>query len=301
MGNPSRNVLVTGATSGIGLSVTKELAATGFDLIATARTADKAEALGTLLAQLGLKARVLICDFEKADQLARLVDQVFEIWPSGPWALINNAGFGAPGAVEDVSTELAQRQLITNVLAPAQLIRAFVPSMRAQGTGRIVNISSIQGRISSPFMGWYSASKYALEALSDALRGEVREFGIEVILVEPSGFASSIWSNALPLLPENAHTGPYRKAYSGAEKLIGSKFPEPTPVAKIVRTALETTSPKARYLVGKGTRAIPFLRVLPERMLDQVMLINLGLMKAPLVLGIILSRTKRLRKSFRKR
>jgi short-subunit dehydrogenase len=299
MGNPSnhlRSVLVTGATSGIGLAITKELATNGFDIIATARNLNKANLLQTALSEAGLAVRVLACDFENPDEISSLARQVLEIWPQGPWAVVNNAGFAAPGAIEDVTAEIAHRQLAINVLAPAQVVRSFLPSMRTRGSGRIVNISSVSGRVSSPYIGWYSASKFALEALSDALRIEVRDFGVDVILIEPSGFASPIWSNALTLLPSNALTGPYSRAYSKAGKLIDSNFPEPTPVAKIVRNALESQKPKPRYLVGKGTAAIPYLRILPTHILDVVMQINLGLRKPPTILGILLSKTRRVSK-----
>ena len=293
MGNPSQTILVTGATSGIGLAVTKELAANGFAVIATARTQEKADHLQSTLAKAGFTVRVVACDFEKSDEITVAIEKVFEFWPAGPWAVINNAGFAVPGAIEDVTGQIAQQQLLINVLAPAQIIRAVLPSMRARGSGRIINISSISGRIASPFVGWYSASKFALEALSDALRVEVREFGIDVILIEPSGFASSIWANALPLLPADALTGPYRRAYSKARKLVNSNFPEPSPVAKIVRIALESEKPKSRYPVGKGTRIIPVLRLLPTNWLDVLLQINLGLRKPTTLLKTLFARSKR--------
>ena len=296
MENPSKTVLVTGATSGIGLAVTKELAASGFAVIATARTQEKAERLQRTLADAELTARVVVCDFEKSDEIAAAMAEVFEIWPSGPWAVVNNAGFALPGSIEDVTGEIAQKQLLINVLAPAEVIRALLPSMRARGSGRIVNISSFSGRVATPFLGWYSASKFALEAISDSLRVEVREFGIEVVLIEPSGFASSIWANSLPLLPADALTGPYRRAYSKARRLISSDLPEPTPVAKIVRIALESQKPKARYPVGKGTRAIPVLRILPSSLLDLLMQINLGLSKPVTILRMMIRRFKRTRR-----
>jgi NAD(P)-dependent dehydrogenase (short-subunit alcohol dehydrogenase family) len=129
MGNPSnhlRSVLVTGATSGIGLAITKELATNGFDIIATARNLNKANLLQTALSEAGLAVRVLACDFENPDEISSLARQVLEIWPQGPWAVVNNAGFAAPGAIEDVTAEIAHRQLAINVLAPAQVVRSFL-------------------------------------------------------------------------------------------------------------------------------------------------------------------------------
>ena len=292
MENPSKTVLVTGATSGIGLAVTQELAASGFAVVATARSQAKAEQLLRLLSDSGLTARVLVCDFEKSTEIAAAMVKVFEIWPTGPWAVVNNAGFALPGAIEDVTGEMAQKQLLINVLAPAEVIRALLPSMRARGSGRIINISSFSGRVATPFLGWYSASKFALEALSDSLRVEVREFGIEVVLIEPSGFASLIWANALLLLPADGLAGPYRRAYAKAQKLINSNLPGPTPVAKIVRIALESQKPKARYPIGKGTRAIPLLRVIPSKLLDLLLQINLGLSRPFTILRMIIRRLR---------
>jgi len=288
-----RKVLVTGATSGIGLAIAKELATHGFEVMATARNLDKAEQLRVDLGDLGSAVHIVTCDLESPGQIDAAITDVFTIWPAGPWALINNAGFAAPGAVEDVSAVIAEKQLAVNVLAPAHFIRAFVPSMRAQRTGRIINISSISGRVTSPFVGWYSASKFALESLSDALRMEIRDFGIDVILVEPAGFASSIWGNAVPLMPKNADTGPYQRAYARARKLVDSAFPEPSPVAAVVREALESGKPKTRYLIGKGSRAIPYLRLLPTPYLDLLMEFNLGLRRPPLILRAIIKKMKR--------
>lgn len=293
MGKPLQSVLVTGATSGIGLAVVSELAANGYDVIATARTQEKAALLETGFSDAGFTVRVLVCDFEKPAEIANAVKELFQIWPLGPWAVVNNAGFAAPGAIEDVTGEMAQQQMVVNVLAPAQVIRAVLPSMRARGSGRIVNISSVSGRVASPYIGWYSASKFALEALSDALRVEVRNFGIDTVLIEPSGFASSIWEKSLPLLPTDAETGPYKHAYSKARKIVSTEFPTPTPVARIVRIALESQKPKARYLVGKGSGAIPYVRLFPSHWQDAVMQMNLGLRQPPAVLRVLLRSTKR--------
>src|SRR5439155_23686294 len=123
------------------------------------------------------------------DSCARAVEEVGALH-----ALVNNAGFAQSGAVEDVSSDLVRKQLETNVVAPMRLARLVLPGMRERGEGRIVNISSIAGRLSIPLMGWYAASKHALEAVTDALRVEVEADGVRVALVEPGMFATQVWS-----------------------------------------------------------------------------------------------------------
>src|SRR2546426_3031418 len=190
MPNQARTVLITGANSGLGLATTVELARRGFDSVGTVRSAAKARAVREAAREVGAEVRTALLDVTEADACGRVMSRV------KPWGLVNNAGTSFTGAVEDVTDEEARAALDTMVIAPMRLSRLALPHMRAQGGGRIVNVSSIYGLTTTPLTGWYQAAKHALEALSDALRMEVAQDGVEVVLVEPGGFKTGIWDSA---------------------------------------------------------------------------------------------------------
>jgi NAD(P)-dependent dehydrogenase (short-subunit alcohol dehydrogenase family) len=263
-----RTAVITGATSGIGLATTRALLESGWQVIATARDEEKATRLSALLPDVIVE----IADFDDRDTVQALAARL----PDRIDALINNAGYALPGAIEDVTPDAAHHQYQVNVFAPILLARALVPRMRAAGGGRIVNVSSVSGLISGPMLGWYSSSKHALEALSDALRLEVRGFNIQVSLVEPNSFGTDIWSRASTLFPERSDSA-YADIYRRAERMLGRTYPEPTPVATAILTALHAERPKARYLVGEGTAIYPLLRRLPTRWSDYLIATSLGL------------------------
>jgi len=187
--------------------------------------------------------------------------------------LINNAGYGAHGAVEDVPIAEARRQFEVNVFGLARLTQLALPHMRGAGGGTIINISSIAGKLSMPTGGWYHASKYAVEAYSDALRLEVARFGIKVILIEP-GPIKTEWDNtALVNLEKYSGSG----VYGPLVKRISEKFragyrsgaPGPEVVAEVIVKALRAGSPAARYPVPLQASAFIFLKwLLPDRVLD---------------------------------
>lgn len=260
--------LITGATSGIGLATARLLQENGWQVIATARNHAKAAQLQALLPH----AVIEIADFDDPAAVDILVARL----PAHLDALVNNAGYALPGAIEDVSAEAAQRQYQVNVFAPILLARAVIPRMRAAGGGRIVNVSSVSGLISGPMLGWYSSSKHALESLSDALRLEVRPFNISVSLIEPNSFGTDIWSRASGLFPDTSDSA-YADIYRRAERMLGRTYPEPTPVARAIMSALTDQQPKPRYLVGQGTRIFPLLRRLPTRWSDYLISTSLGL------------------------
>ena len=247
-----KSVLVTGANSGIGLVTCLELAGAGYDVVGSVRSAAKAEVIQRAAASKGVTIRTVELDVDDAASAEAGIKAFEELTGEGPWALINNAGFAQSGAVEDVSDELARRQFETNVIAPMRLARLVVPGMRERGDGRIVNISSVAGRLSSPLMGWYSASKHALEALSDALRIEVQQDGIRVLLIEPGMFGTDIWSSAQEGGFPEPTSARYAAAYARAESLANrsNKLPDPVWVARTIRVALTNPVPMARYLVG---------------------------------------------------
>ena len=274
----ANSVLITGANSGIGLVTALELSAAGWDVVATTRTAEKAAAVTDAARERDLEVRTVLCDVDDAASCAAAVAEAEQL-TRGLRALVNNAGYVQAGAVEDVSDEQVRAQLETNVVAPIRLARLVLPGMRARGEGRIVNVSSVAGRLSTPLMGWYAASKHALEAVTDALRMEVDGDGINVSLVEPGMFATHIWSVADAGYPE-ATTARYAAAYARGQALSSRshRLPDPVWVARTIRLALSNPVPLARYVVGAdAVGGILAERVLPTAVTDYVKAITTGL------------------------
>jgi NAD(P)-dependent dehydrogenase (short-subunit alcohol dehydrogenase family) len=247
----SKSVVVTGANSGIGLATAVELAGAGYDVIGTVRSASKAEAVEARAQEKGVRVRTVVCDVGDEESTAKGFAEIAGMTDGGPWAVVNNAGFAQAGAVEDVSAEDARYQLEVNLVAPARIAQLVLPAMRERGDGRIVNVSSIAGRVSTPLTGWYCASKQGLEGLSDALRMEVAQFGVKVILVEPGGFGTGIWEaghESFPAPDGSPYAGVYDRAKSATLK--GKMFPDPIWVGRAIRLALANPVPLPRYLVG---------------------------------------------------
>ena len=246
-----KSVVVTGANSGIGLATALELAQAGNDVIGTVRSADKAKRLHGDAAERGVQVRSVELDVTDEAATREGFARIARMTTGGPWAVVNNAGTVQPGAVEDVPLEDARAQLEVNLLAPARIARLVLPAMRTRGDGRIVNVSSVAGRVSAPLSGWYCASKAGLEALSDALRMEVAQFGVRVVLVEPGGFGTGIWERSAGRWPDRPDS-PYAQVYERAQALSeqGRRLPDPVWVARTIRLALATPRPLPRYLVG---------------------------------------------------
>lgn len=179
-------VLITGASDGIGAALAQLLAQRflGVQLVLAARSVEKLEAIAALCRKAGAEVLAVPTDLEKIEQVEALAQTAIAKFGRVD-ALVNNAGYGQMGPVELIPTIAAQRQFQVNILGPLALIRALVPIMRDQGGGRIINISSLGGRMAFPFGGLYSASKFALEGLSDALRMELSPFNIKVSVIEP--------------------------------------------------------------------------------------------------------------------
>ncbi|MBA2326287.1 MAG: SDR family NAD(P)-dependent oxidoreductase [Actinobacteria bacterium] len=254
----SRTVLVTGCSSGIGRATAERLAGRGWTVYATARRPESVKDLGDA----GCRLLALdVCDEGSMEAAVRAAEG-----ETGPLdALVNNAGYGEYGAVEEVPLEAWRRQLETNVLGVVRMAQLVLPGMRERGSGRIVNISSMGGRLVFPGGGAYHASKFALEALSDALRFEVRPFGIKVVVVEPGLIKTGFGDTVAGTLGENRRSGgPYhglnqtldtvsRNAYEGpmARLAVG-----PENVAKAVDKALSRRRPRPRYIVTAGARMV---------------------------------------------
>jgi len=268
MENINGTVLITGASSGIGRAAAELLLKSGYTVYAGARRVEKMRDL----ADLG--ARVLALDVSVEESLRRAVDTVLRE-AGGIDVLVNNAGYGAHGAVEDVPVSEARRQFEVNLFGPARLTQLVLPGMRARGGGRIINISSIAGKIGMPTGGWYHASKHALEAYSDALRMETAQFGIKVVLIEPGPIKTEWDDTAIVNLEKYSGSGPYAPMVGRLTEKFRAGYrsgaPGPGVVARAILKAARSSNPAPRYVVPFRASLILFSRwLLPDRVWDFV-------------------------------
>ncbi len=276
-----KTILITGATSGIGKDAALHLHEKGHRVIATGRNE---QALAELN-EAGLIARRLdVTDPESIRSLAAEVDRITE--GEGPDALVNNAGYGLLGPLEVLSEEDVRAQFETNVFGLLAVTRTFIPKMRARGAGRIVNISSVGGRISFPFGGAYHATKYAVEAMSDALRIELKQFGIGVVLIEPGYIRTNFASTTLDLLdPYRDESSPYAASYAlteGIEAKLDRLGAEPRVVSKAIAHAIESRRPRARYVTpGFNILGVWSNLFLPTGLVDRFLARVFGLRRRP--------------------
>jgi NAD(P)-dependent dehydrogenase (short-subunit alcohol dehydrogenase family) len=266
----SKIVLITGASSGIGRATALELLRAGHTVYGGAR---RVESLDAISAAGGHALAVDVTSDEDRQRAVRAV-----LGQRGRIdVLVNNAGFGLYGAAEDVPLDRARYQLEVNLFGPARLIQLVLPYLRRQRSGTIVNVSSMGGEIAFPLGAWYHASKHALEAYSDALRQEVRRFGVEVVLVQPGLIRTEFGDVTAGGVRKLSGHGPYHDLAEGlatsTETLYraGGRASDPAVVATTIRKAVESTSPKARYPVGYMARPLLALnRFLPARLFDRV-------------------------------
>jgi NAD(P)-dependent dehydrogenase (short-subunit alcohol dehydrogenase family) len=262
-------VLVTGCSSGIGRATALRLARAGHVVYATARRPETLDEL----AQAG--CRVMALDVTVEESMRSAVAAVEDAHGS-VGVLVNNAGYGQYGAVEEVAIDDARRQFETNVFGLARMCQLVLPAMRAAGRGRIVNVSSMGGRLTFPGGGFYHASKYAVEALSDALRFEVAPFGVAVSIVEPGLIRSSFGDVAHASHPD-ADDGPYAGFTAGSRAAIAGAYSGrlaagPEAVARAIERAATAHRPRTRYRVTLGARVlITARRVLPDVAWDAAM------------------------------
>lgn len=267
-------ILSTGSNSGIGLATVIRAAQLGFRSVGTVRSDAKAETVHREATRAGVEVETVLLDVTDAEGCAEVIDRV------RPWGLVNNAGYGGIGAVEDVPDEEAAQLVETMVMAPMRLSRLAIPHMRAGGGGRVVNMSSVFGRTTAPLAGWYSATKHALEALSDAMRMEVASAGVKVILVEPGGFRTGIWqevNDQIDRREDSSYLRSYRRSATGL-RLMQPLMGDPAMVARIVGHALTSRFPQERYLVGVDAAFLTLAqRLSPTMLKDRVTRRGLGL------------------------
>ncbi|MGM0590916.1 MAG: SDR family oxidoreductase [Halobacteriota archaeon] len=267
-----KTVLITGCSSGIGRATALAFLAEEWVVYATARNPADIETLGEK------GCRIATLDVTDQGDIDRVVDRIVE--EEGELTcLVNNAGYAQLGPIEDVSTERVHRQFAVNVYGPHRLIRAVLPHMRRADGGTIVNVSSVVGRLSVPGGGVYSGSKFALEAMSDALRAEVDEYGIDVVLVEPGPVETKFTERVREEVGEEdeesgiARNGAYEAIYEVLDdtKALGGGGPgaiSPEEVAADIVNAASATKPAARYPVGLVARVSVLARFIPDRWRD---------------------------------
>lgn len=268
-----KSILITGCSSGIGKCLAHGLRNRGYRIFATAR--QQADVDG--LAAAGYES--LRLDLDSSDSICTTVNEVLKSSDSKLYALINNGAYGQPGAVEDLTRDLLRKQFETNVFGTVELTNRIIPVMRAQGFGRIIHISSLLGIVCFAYRGAYNASKFALEALADTMRLELRGTNIHVSLIEPGPIESRFRENAYVVFKRNidrehsAHRVYYSRVEQRlkAEKAMPFTLPPEAVLSKVI-TALEATRPRARYAVTFPTRLFAILRrILPVRALDTIL------------------------------
>jgi NAD(P)-dependent dehydrogenase (short-subunit alcohol dehydrogenase family) len=275
MAEPSRAVLVTGCSSGIGHATALRLARSGWTVYASARRLESIDDLRDA------GCRTLALDVTDEESMRAAVEQV-ELAEGAVGVLVNNAGYSQSGAIETVPLEAMRRQFETNVFGLVRLTQLVLPQMREQRWGRIVNIGSMGGRLSFPGGGHYHATKHALEAISDALRYELRGFGIEVILLEPGLITTAFGDTASASLADAASSAndPYahfnatvgtvtKEAYEGPMRLLGGG---PDRVAKVIERAITRRRPPARITVTPSAKlTLAIRRLLSDRAWEAAM------------------------------
>lgn len=264
-----KTALVTGASSGIGKSAVELFLASGAKVYATARRIEMMEDIKQRGAQL------IKMDVTNEESISSGVSSILSKEGSID-ILVNNAGYGSYGAIEEVSIDEARQQFEVNIFGLARLTQLVLPKMREKRYGKIVNISSIGGKIYTPFGGWYHATKHALEGFTDCLRLETQDFGIDAIIVEPGGIATEWGAISAQNLKKTSGSGAYaQSANKAADGLVemysGSKLSKPSVIGKIILRAVTAKKPKTRYAAGYMSGPALFLRHwLSDRMFDRI-------------------------------
>lgn len=264
-----RVVLITGASSGIGKFTAIQLAEEGYQVYAAARRLDKM----TELKERGIIPIAL--DITNEESIQTVINEITQ-QQGRIDVLVNNAGYGSHGALEEISPEEARRQFDVNVFGLMRLTQLILPKMREEGSGKIINISSIAGQISTPMCGWYNASKHSLEALSDALRLEVKQFGIDVIVIEPGLIKTEFDDVVMQQIEKTAKTEIYQDWRNTWIKIINQSYKNavgPEAISEIISKAITAKKPKNRYVAPTEAKILLFLHwLLSDKAFDKVIL-----------------------------
>ncbi|NET32626.1 MAG: SDR family NAD(P)-dependent oxidoreductase [Cyanothece sp. SIO1E1] len=259
--------LVTGASAGIGKATVKQLLNDGMIVYAAARRLEKMEDL----ARLG--AHPLKMDITIEEDIQRVVETITSKHGQVD-VLVNNAGYAVYGSVEEVSIDQARRQFEVNIFGLARLTQLLLPGMRENGFGKIVNISSVGGKIYTPLGAWYHGTKHALEGWSDVLRLEVQRFGIDVIIIEPGGIETEFEGVMTDPMKENSGNGPYKVFVDSLIREAGKvQFSKPEVISEVISKAVHARKPKTRYVAGSMAKPLLFIRYwFSDRFFDRLLL-----------------------------
>lgn len=279
-----KTALVTGGTDGLGRATAILLAQEGFRVFAAGRDAQKRAALEQFAEEHELPLQTLELDVTDDASAARAVGEA-ERRTGGVDVLVNNAGIAIAAVMEEITLTDLRKQFETNVIAPVRMAQLVLPGMRERRRGRIINMSSIAGKVAHPLMGPYSGSKHALEAVSDAMRLELAQFGIQVVLIEPGFIPTNINQASAGLSAmymQNAGTSAYARTYSGFlemwKKVVNRSRSKPEDCARVILHAIRTDSPKARYLVTREAKISAAMKwLLSDRRMDRITLRMLGM------------------------
>ncbi|MBB5856929.1 oxidoreductase [Amycolatopsis umgeniensis] len=260
--------LVTGASAGIGEATALALQEAGYTVYGAARRVERMAGL----AERGIK--ILEMDVTDDASMVAGVERIIE--ESGRIdVLVNNAGYGSYGAFEDVPLSEGKYQFEVNLFGLARLVQLTTPHMRAQGSGKIVNVSSIGGKIYEPLGGWYHSTKFAVEGLSDSLRLELKPFGVDVVVIEPGAIKTEWGGIAVENLLKTSGDTAYAPQAKALAKFFGQaeRGSHPKVIADVIVKAVRARRPKTRYAAGLGAKPILFVRrVLPDRAFDALFL-----------------------------
>lgn len=268
-------VLVTGATSGIGLATSLLLALEGYEVIATGRSEEKLAHVTKAAEQANVTIRRVLLDVTDESSIASMKSEVLALTDGyGVDILINNAGYAEGGALEDIPLERLKMQFDTNVFGLVAVTQAIVPYMRARRHGKVINISSVLGKVSIPLLGAYSATKHAVEAISDALRVELSAFGIQVVTVAPgsiqTNFGETVSGTVGGWAGKNSPYYPFYEKFMHDRK--SGRGAQPIVIAKVILQAIQSPRPRARYAVPMDSKTMPVLKaLLPTKTIDKIM------------------------------
>jgi short-subunit dehydrogenase len=265
-------IVITGASSGIGKETALTLINEGHIVYGAARRVEQMKDL-TKTGGFALKL-----DVTDQNQVKNCVKQVMDEQGRID-VLVNNAGYGLYGAVEDLSIEDAKRQFDVNIFGLASITKEVLPHMRAQKSGKIINISSMGGKIYTPLGAWYHATKHALEGWSDCLRIELKQFGIDVVVVEPGAIATEFGDVLYEPMLKNSGSGPYKNMAEAMAKTTKESYEKkgaaspPSVIADVISKAISSGKPKTRYVAGKMAKPMMFIRkYLGDRVFDKALL-----------------------------